>query len=352
VQFAFDLRRRFSRCALAQATRVLVASVSLVATAQAEEVAHLQQLAKAAQAEGSVMIYHTSPPPIIGSTFRAFEQKHGIKVFNYHATGNPLTVRFSSEAAAGKPVADVFYASDTTTFSEFPNLFQKLTPENFPNYPHLPDVARLDSGLAVSPSQTSFSMFYNTKRISRDEAPRRWLDLVDPKWKGSAMLVDPRSSATYRAAFNAIRQIHPHLLSAIRAIEPRLVESGTPAVQQLAAGTARFAFMGYPSHAAPIMSKGAPVQWATIEGPELTRGVWVGAARGPHPNAARLFVNFFASEEALRLYCKASDGSKSAIDRLGTRTGCEPLAQDVLFLSDAPLSREDSATVLRELGLQ
>ena len=99
------------------------------------------------------------------------------------------------------------------------------------------------------------------------------------------------------------------------------------------------------------MAKKAPVQWATIEGPELTRGVWVGAAKGPHPNAARLFIHFFTSDEGLRLYCKASDGSKSALDRAGTRTGCEPLADDVVFLPDTPLSREDSASVLKELGL-
>ena len=108
------------------------------------------------------MVYHTSPMPIIGSTFRAFEKKYGIKVQNYHATGNPLTVRFSSEAAAGRMIADVFYASDTTTYSSFPDLFQKLTAENFPGYARLPEVARLDTDLAVSPSQTSFAMFYNT----------------------------------------------------------------------------------------------------------------------------------------------------------------------------------------------
>jgi iron(III) transport system substrate-binding protein len=248
-------------------------------------------------------------------------------------------------------MADVFYASDTTTFSRFPALFQQLTPGTVPGYARLPDVARLDSGLAVSPSQTSFSMFYNTKHLSKADAPRKWLDLVDPKWKGSAMLVDPRSSATYRAAFNTIRKVHPQLLLRIKALEPRLAESGTPAVQQLAAGTARFAFMGYPSHATPLMAKGAPVQWATIEGPELTRGVWVGAAKGPHPNAALLFIHFFLSDEGLQLYCKASDGSKTALDRSGKRTGCEPLADDVVFLPDTPLSRQDSLTVLTELGL-
>jgi iron(III) transport system substrate-binding protein len=332
---------------------LLIAGVIVLANAPAAMAQNeLQALIAAAKSEGSLMVYHTSPLPIIGPVFRAFEQAYGIKVLNYHATGNPLTVRFSSEASAGKALADVFYASDTTTFSKFPDLFQQLTPQNFPGYARLPEVARLDSGLAITPSQTSFAMFYNTKRLSQAEAPRTWLDLADPKWKGSAMMVDPRSSATYRAAFNTLRKVHPELLPMIRALGPRLVESGTPAVQQLAAGTARYAFMGYPSHATPLMAKGAPVRWVTIEGPELTRGVWVGAAQGPHPNAARLFVHFFASDAALRLYCKTSEGSKTALDREGTRTGCEPLAADVLFLPDTPLSREDGLTVLRELGLQ
>ena len=311
----------------------------------------LDKMIAAAKAEGSLMVYHTSPLPIIGSTFRAFEKKYGIKVQNYHATGNPLTVRFSSEAAAGRMIADVFYASDTTTYSKFPDLFQKLTPENYPGYEKLPDLATLDNHLAVSPSQTSFAMFYNTRRLAKSDVPRTWLALTDPKWKGVAMQVDPRSSATYRAAYNTLRKVHPQLLARIRQLSPRLVESGTPAVQQLGAGTASFAFMGYPSHATPLMAKKAPVQWATIGGPELTRGVWVGAAKGPHPNAARLFLHFFTSDEGQRLYCKASDGSKTVLDRAGTRTGCEPFADDVMFLPDTPLSREDSAAVLKDLGL-
>jgi iron(III) transport system substrate-binding protein len=328
---------------------LFVATISVASSAWAQD--PLDKLIAAAKAEGSVMVYHTSPMPIIGSTFRAFEKKYGIKVQNYHATGNPLTVRFSSEAAAGRMIADVFYASDTTTYSSFPDLFQKLTTENFPGYGRLPAVARLESDFAVSPSQTSFAVFYNTRRLAKSDVPLKWLDLADPKWKGVAMLVDPRSSATYRAAFSTLRKSHPQLLNKIRELGPRLVESGTPAVQQLAAGTASFAFMGYPSHATPLMAKKAPVQWATIEGPELTRGVWAGAAKGPHPNAARLFLHFFISDEGLRLYCQASDGSKSALDRTGARTGCEPLADDVVFLPDTPLSREDSALVMKELGL-
>ena len=196
-------------------------------------------------------------------------------------------------------IADVFSCERYHHLFELSRSLPEADGREFSWLRATPDVARLDTDLAVSPSQTSFAMFYNTRRLAKSDIPRRWLELADPKWKGMAMLVDPRSSATYRAAYNVLRKVHPQLLTRIRELGPRLVESGTPAVQQLAAGTASFAFMGYPSHATPLMVKKAPVQWATIEGPELTRGVWVGAAKGPHPNAARLFIHFFTSDDGL-----------------------------------------------------
>ena len=323
-----------------------------LSAASADDDARLQELIKAAKAEGSLMVYHTSPFPIIGPTFRGFEKKYGIKVQNFHATGNALTVRFSSEAAANRPLADAFYASEATAFERNQSLFQKLTPENFPHYARIPEIARMSNGVAMAPTQTSFSLIYNTKRVAKGTEPRTWNDIADPKWKGTAMLVDPRSSATYRVAFNTLRKMRPDLLPRIRSLDPRLVETGTPAAQQIAAGTAAFAFPAYATHATPLMAKGAPIQWATIEDPELTRNGWVGAVHGSrNPNAARLFVHFFMSDEGVALYCKASPGSKSAVDPTGKRTGCEPLASDVVFLPDS-LSAKDNAEVIQQLGLQ
>ena len=341
-------------CAPAGRRLLVTASILIgpLSAAPANDDAMLQALIKAAKSEGSLMIYHTSPFPIIGPTFRGFEKKYGIKIQNFHATGNALTVRFSSEAAANRPLADVFYASEATAFERYQSLFQRLTPDNFPYLARIPQAARMSNGVALAPTQTSFSLIYNTKRVAKGTEPRTWNDIADPKWKGTAMLVDPRSSATYRVAFNAIRKMRPGLLPKIKSLDPRLVETGTPAAQQIAAGTAAFAFPAYPTHATPLMAKGAPIQWATIEDPELTRNGWVGAVNGSrNPNAARLFVNFFMSDEGVALYCKASAGSKSAIDPTGKRTGCEPLASDVVFLPDS-LSAQDSAEVVKQLGLQ
>lgn len=311
----------------------------------------LDALVAAAKSEGSVMIYHTSAVRTFKPVFTAFAKKYGITVGNFYATGTPLSVRFASELASGTIQADVFYSSDTSVFRDYAKSFQVLEADSLPNFGALPEALRLPSGLAVSSVQLSYTMFYNTKRVSEADRPRTWRDLADLKWKSRALMIDPRSSVSFRAPYNVIRTIYPGILTKLAANEPRISASGTSTVQQLAAGTGYIGYAGYPVHAEPLMAKGAPVKWATIEGPTIARRTWIGAVRGSHPNAARLLVHFLTSVEGLRAYCSTGDGSMSMLDPDGAKTGCEPLASDAQFLPDAPMSDADGAETLRQLGL-
>jgi iron(III) transport system substrate-binding protein len=318
----------------------------------AEAEARLQALVDAARAESDVMIYHTSAVRTFRPVFSAFAKKYGITVRNFYATGTPLSVRFASEVAAGTMQADVFYSSDTSIFQDYPTHFQTLGADNLPNYALLPEKLKLSSRLAVSSVQLAYTMFYSTKRVTESDRPRSWQDLADPKWKGKMLLIEPRSSVSFRAPYNVIRTIYTDILSRLADNEPRISESGTSAVQQLAAGTGAIAYAGYPVHAEPLIAKGAPVRWATIQGPAIARRTWIGAVRGPHPNAARLLVHFLSSMEGLKAYCSTGDGSMAALDPSGANTGCEPLSADARFLSDVPMSDAESAETLRQLRLQ
>ena len=135
-------------------------------------------------------------------------------------------------------------------------------------------------------------------------------------------------------------------------LQPRLAESGVPAVQLLAAGTGTFAFIAYESNAEALIAKGAPVRSIPLQNPEFGRRQWVSATAGPHPNAARLLLHYLTSVEGLKLYCSQNKANKTIIDREGKATGCAPLSADAQFLTEEPISKEDSTKVNKALGLE
>jgi len=45
---------------------------------------------------------------------------------------------------------------------------------------------------------------YNTDVVTREQAPKDWDDVLDPKWKGKVLIRDPIASGTMRAIFGAI----------------------------------------------------------------------------------------------------------------------------------------------------
>jgi iron(III) transport system substrate-binding protein len=227
-----------------------------------------------------------------------------------------LAQRFTAEAATDRPASDMLVAS-MTPFVEDAAKRGYTTPlakAGIPGYPgDFPSRYLLpDAGTAIVQFQPS-GLATNTDLAKG--AIRDWQDVLDPRWKGKVILVDPRASAAYTPFWNLIiKQYGEGFLTRLRAQNPKVAAGSAPASQQLAAGEGAVIVPGVASIIADLKKKGAPVGFVQPQvstGPEIVPGL---AAKAPHPNAARLFIEYLMSEEGNRVLNKTEAGSGSPRD--------------------------------------
>jgi iron(III) transport system substrate-binding protein len=277
----------------------------------------LADLITKAREEGSVTFYSVPPEDVAQALADAFTEKYGIDASFVRLTAAPLAQRFSAEAEAGRPGADMIMVSNSPFYAD--GVAKKwLTPlpdADIPDYPAgLPDDFVLaDKGTAVVQVQPS-GFGYNTDQVSEQDAPKDWPDLLDPKWKGKILMANPKSSPAYVDFWYMIEQEYGiDYLTDLRAQVARFYDGTVPLTEAMAAGEGAITVPNVTSAVQPAKDKGAPVAInvpSLTNGPEIVAGI---AAKAQHPNAARLFTHFVLSEEGNRIL-NSQPGSVSPYD--------------------------------------
>ncbi|MFG1943925.1 ABC transporter substrate-binding protein [Nonomuraea sp. NPDC048826] len=275
----------------------------------------LRTLVEAARKEGELVWYSVPAENIAKAVSDDFAKKYGIKVKFIRLTSSDLAQRFAAEAETGKPAADLFVGSYTPFVPQAlaKGWTVKLADAGIPEYPNgYPEKYLLpDDGTAVVQVQPS-GIAVNSQQAGG--AIKDWQDILDPKWKGKVILVDPRTSAAYTPFWNLIvKEYGEEFLTKLKAQNPIVAPGSAPATQQLAAGEGAIVMPGVQSITDDLKGKGAPVEYVQPEastGPEIVPGL---AAKAAHPNAARLFVHYLMSEEG-NAKLNAMPGSGSPLD--------------------------------------
>jgi iron(III) transport system substrate-binding protein len=155
--------------------------------------------------------------------------------------------------------------------------------------------------LAVK-SNTSVIAF-NTTKISKNEAPKTWKDLLDPKWKGLVSMSNPYYAGTTAVNVACILDIYgwdyyvklaknqPFIADSHGNLETMMISGERP----LIAEQNNYSVL-------PDINKGQPVDIAyPEEGVTLSPGPAGILKQAPHPNAAKLFMDYICSKEAQEL---------------------------------------------------
>lgn len=142
---------------------------------------------------------------------------------------------------------------------------------------------------------------YNTKLVSKADAPKDWKDLLDPKWKGK-FAMDPEDQAWLMALQEAWGREKANQFGKSLVAQHIQWRKGHSLIAQLLTAGEFPLGLVYAHRIEELKLKGAPVEWVTTTDPipAEVHPIQI-AAKAQNPNAAKLFVEFVASKEGQTL---------------------------------------------------
>jgi len=328
----------------------IAASAGLATPARAQGPAHSEQpnaLIESARAEGALMIYSSSDENQSKTLLAAFEKRYGIRGRYIRFPTGPLMQRFSTEYDARNVQADIVSVSSPLPYQQRPERFAKVDATALPNLARWPAAEVRGNHLIWTTEIVALA--WNTEMLKPEEVPTRWADLADPRWKGRFLLTDPQVADNYLGWLDAVERANGvELLRRIAKQDYKITQSGASGAQMIAAGAHAFNAPTFTAFSTQLIAKKAPLKIQYMTGPTVVspRSIAI-VADAPHPNAARLYLNWLLSDEATRLTCQISPTSVVA-DPEG-RAGCVPVRDGVAMRFDVPEERR--RMLARELGV-
>jgi iron(III) transport system substrate-binding protein len=291
-----------------------------------------ERVLQAAKKEGKVSMVGPVGADRRDALTIAFEKKYGISV-EYHAdSGAGILPRLSAERKAERFLWDLVVTGTTTGLE---NLIPARVLDSLEPNLILPEVKDLklwrngvleflDPGrqlLVMSPYQRG-TLFVNPTLANPKEF-RSYKDLLDPKWKGKIVADDPRKSGPGQATFTFFF-LHPELGEKfIRALAGQgltVLRDYAQEVNMLGQGRYSVGLGLSDSLAEQRAKQGVPVEIVDIR--QLKEGSDTSPASGglsifnraPHPNAAKVYINWLLSKEGQTIYARATGYISNRLD--------------------------------------
>ena len=335
-------RHMIARGAAALALGLIVMSGSAVA--QVSEMTEREKsLYEAAQKEGSVTWYITQyGDEAANKVCSAFNAKYPNVKCNYvRSTATVAFQRLAQEIQAKAVQADVFSTNDEfqlVTLKEGDSLEEYL-PDNLSHVPQpLKDLG--NGGFWNVTAIGTFGIVYNTNLVKPEDAPTSWADFQDPKWKNKLAIAHPGFSGSAGVWAIAMRRLYgDDFFKKLADNNPQIGRSIVDGYNLTASGERAVAVQGV-YNIIEGRRKGEPVQEVyPAEGIVAIPGSSAIIKNSPHPNAAKLFMEFLFGTEVSGVL--TADYRLPLRDDVAPAPGVKPLSELTLL----SVSSEEQAKI-------
>jgi iron(III) transport system substrate-binding protein len=267
--------------------------VAAVARLQGE--ARTRALVEGARREGEVMVYHSTQTEDLKPVFDAFTAKYGVKVRDWRSSSENVVQRVVSETRAGK--RDVDFIENNSPEMEALRREKMLLRMESPHFADMrPGTLPAHHEYATS-TMDVFVQAYNTEKVKREELPKTYQDLLDPRWKGR-LGIEAEDQAWFGTLLQAMGDARaPKLFADIVAANGVSVRKGHTLLANLvAAGEVPLALTVYNYKPQQLKTKGVAIDWILLDPAVAQLHAIAVTAKGAHPHAAMLLFDFFLGE--------------------------------------------------------
>ena len=256
----------------------------------------MDRIVAAAKKEGTLTLYTTIAEKDLPTLIKPFEAKYGVKVVVWRAGTDKVLQRTLAEAAANRHEVDAVHFGSPE--------MEALSREKVLQTVNSPVYKDLQAGSVPPHRQWAATLLsvwvqaYNTNLVKKEDLPKTYQDLLDPKWKGK-LGIEAKNQDWFATVVGLNGGGDKGLkyfqeLVAKNGISPRT--GHTLLTNMVVSGEVPMALTVYNYMPEQAKKKGAPIDWVVIE-PAIARSNAIGvAAKAPHPAAALLFHEYMLTE--------------------------------------------------------
>ena len=267
----------------------------------------LEDLIAGAKKEGSIEFYGPSTlgPEGAKALGEAFNKKYGLNIkLQFNPSGNmtrDIGKVIGLSASSVAPEWDIMVVTD----AHHGSLWLRKLHATF-DYTQLgvaKDRIEYDRGTVSVANQFALPT-YNNKLLSAKDAPKKWEDLLDPKWQGKLGVINSTHHFARLAAGPWGEEKATNFVKKLAEMKPILSRAGEMS-QRLILGEVLLSATLQDSQLHEAEKSGAPLAFANDVQPVISPEYHVGVVKGaPHPNVATLFVAFMGTAEIQPLWKK------------------------------------------------
>jgi ABC-type Fe3+ transport system substrate-binding protein len=290
-----------------------------IALAQAVKPSEWDRTVELAKKEGKVVVSVPASSELRAAIEKFFEKRYGVDVEPVVGRASTLVRKMVDEANAGVRYMDLHMGGSESIVS---GLLPEGVLDPIEAYMMLPEVRDpkqwwgghiwVDNAKKFAYSTLAYqseSLWFNSQLMKSDEV-RSFDDLLDDKFKGKIGFLDPRSPGSGASMWSYLREIKGEdYLRKLAGQKLALSRDQRVLAEIMAKGKVAIVLgLTYYSYA-PFVKAGLPVEPLPVP----KEGVYVSGGSGhlavlknaAHPNATKLFINWFLSREGQEVYTRA-----------------------------------------------